>query len=133
MIADRTCGTVSFPAAGVKSRLCFAARTGHKARQTLAHRVFRVRGQRTRRQMTAHGRPPPFQGASPCLTESHTDLPDWQSSAQFRCPPPHQGLILLVRCKICGTFERFTGLGRTADPGQQVAADGIPQTVTLHR
>ncbi|AEI79349.1 transposase orfB protein [Cupriavidus necator N-1] len=41
MIADRTCRAVSFLAARVKSRLRFAAHTGHKARQSLAHPAFR--------------------------------------------------------------------------------------------
>lgn len=47
MIADQTCKAVSFLAARVKSRLRFAAPTGHKARRALAHRAFRLRGQRT--------------------------------------------------------------------------------------
>ncbi len=47
MIADRTYRAVSFLAARVKSRLRFAAATGHKARRVLAHRAFRLRGQRT--------------------------------------------------------------------------------------
>jgi hypothetical protein len=47
MIADRTYSAVSFLAARVKSRLRFAAPTGHKARRALAHRAFRLRGQRT--------------------------------------------------------------------------------------
>jgi hypothetical protein len=45
MIADRTCRAVSFLAARVKSRLRFAAPTGHKARRVLAHRAFRQRSQ----------------------------------------------------------------------------------------
>ncbi|SAL71296.1 hypothetical protein AWB69_08599 [Caballeronia udeis] len=48
MIADRTGRTVSFLAARVKSRLPFAAPTGHKATQVLAHRAFRLRGQNRR-------------------------------------------------------------------------------------
>jgi hypothetical protein len=47
MIADRTYRAVSFLVARVKSRLGFAAPTGHKARRALAHRAFRLRGQRT--------------------------------------------------------------------------------------
>jgi hypothetical protein len=47
MIADPTYRAVSFLAARVKSRLRFAAHTGHKARRVLAHRAFRLRGQRT--------------------------------------------------------------------------------------
>jgi hypothetical protein len=46
MIADRTYRAVSFLAARVKSRLRFAAPTGHKARRVLAHRAFRLRGQK---------------------------------------------------------------------------------------
>lgn len=45
MIADRTYRAVSFLAARVKSRLRFAAPTGHKATQVLVHRAFRLRGQ----------------------------------------------------------------------------------------
>jgi hypothetical protein len=45
MIADRTYSAVSFLAARVKSRLRFAAPTGPKATQVLAHRAFRLRGQ----------------------------------------------------------------------------------------
>ncbi|SOE95409.1 hypothetical protein SAMN05414139_08280 [Burkholderia sp. D7] len=45
MIADRTGRTVSFLAARVKNRLRFAAPTGRKATQVLAHRAFRLRGQ----------------------------------------------------------------------------------------
>jgi hypothetical protein len=47
MIADRTSRAVSFLAARVKGRLRFAAPTGHKARRALAHRAYRLRGQRT--------------------------------------------------------------------------------------
>jgi hypothetical protein len=46
MIADRTYRAVSFLIARVKSRLGFAAPTGQKARRALAHRAFRLRGQR---------------------------------------------------------------------------------------
>ncbi|CAE6778004.1 hypothetical protein R69888_04166 [Paraburkholderia haematera] len=43
MIADRTYRAVPFPAARVKSRLCFAAPNGRKARRALARRAFRLR------------------------------------------------------------------------------------------
>jgi hypothetical protein len=46
MIADRTYRTVAFLAARVKNRLRFAAPTGHKARRVLAHRAFRMWGQK---------------------------------------------------------------------------------------
>lgn len=46
MIADRKRKAVSF-----LSRLRFAAPAGHKARQALAHRVYRLRGLRTWRLM----------------------------------------------------------------------------------
>ncbi|EHP44149.1 transposase orfB protein [Cupriavidus basilensis OR16] len=42
MITDRACRAVSF-----LSRLHFAAPTGHKARQALAHRAYWLPGQRT--------------------------------------------------------------------------------------
>jgi hypothetical protein len=47
MIADRTYKAVSFLAARVKNHLRFAAPSGRKARRALAHRAFRLRGQRT--------------------------------------------------------------------------------------
>jgi hypothetical protein len=47
MIADRTCGAVSFPATRVKSRLRVGAATCRKARRARAHRAFRPRGQQT--------------------------------------------------------------------------------------
>jgi hypothetical protein len=47
MIADRACRAVFFLAARVKSRLRFAAPNGHKTRRALAHRTFRLGGQRT--------------------------------------------------------------------------------------
>jgi hypothetical protein len=48
MIADRAYKAVSFLAARMKSRLRFAAPNGRKARQVLALRTFRLRGQNRR-------------------------------------------------------------------------------------
>jgi hypothetical protein len=70
MIADRTGRTVSFLAARVKNRLRFAASTGHKATQVLAHRAFRLRGQ----EQTMSDGSWPASACSPVITQSNPGL-----------------------------------------------------------
>jgi hypothetical protein len=49
MIAHRTYRAVYLLAGRVRNRLRFAAPFGRKARQAMAHRAFRLRGQRIKR------------------------------------------------------------------------------------
>ena len=70
MIADRTYRAASFLAARVKNRLRFAASTGHKATQVLAHRAFRLRGQ----EQTVSDGSWPASACSPVVTQSNPGL-----------------------------------------------------------